>query len=396
MTVRGGEPRTAGGGPLTGFRIIDLTHFVAGPWATMILADLGADVIKVEPPGGEIGRAVGGVYANGHSAIFLAFNRSKRSLAVNLKHPHGRELVARLCAGSDCVIDNYRPGTAKRLGVDHETLSRDNPRLVGCSLSAFGTTGPYVDRPANDPIIQGITGALRETGAGTAAVRMGVSVPDFAGALSAALGVVAALYERERSGRGRHVDTTLLDSQLFSQLDRLTEQGLVPSRPVGGGGRLARITRSAFACADGRWVVVAPDDDASWRRLVQALGHDELVTTATGAFDAAVAAVTDAFAARPAAHWAHVLDAADVPATVMLALVEVFSAGGPGHPLVSHLDHPELGRMPYVRTPTGGAPTAATAPPLLGEHTEEILENLGYSAVERNALIDEGVVLARA
>ena len=223
--------------PLEGVQVVDFTHFVAGPWCTMLLADLGAEVVKVEPPRvGEIGRRMGAVYQGPHSAIYLAFNRNKRSVELDLKQPQGRETAHRLMTAADVVVQNFRPSVAPKLQMDATGLLDENPKLVYCAISAFGQTGPYAGRPGNDPIVQALSGAMllgREQG--ERPLRMAVSLPDFAAGVMAALSIISALVRRRRTGSGALLELNLLDAELFAQVDHVLSLVLNRSAENGAG-----------------------------------------------------------------------------------------------------------------------------------------------------------------
>ncbi|MBZ4017647.1 CaiB/BaiF CoA transferase family protein [Streptomyces purpurogeneiscleroticus] len=305
--------------PLAGVRVVDLTHFVAGPWCTMLLADLGAEVTKIEPPvTGEIGRRMGAVHTGGESAIYLAFNRNKRSVALDLKDPRGREAAHRLIADTDVVVQNMRPAAASALGMDASSLSATREDLIYCAISAFGRTGPYAGKPGNDPIIQALSGAMWLCGGphGRPA-RMGVSLPDFAAGVLAAVSITSALHRRRHTGHGATLELNLLDAQLFAQIDHI---------------------------------------------LREAYGHTEEGPVPE---DVPVLGLTEAIAARPS--------------------------------LVERVNHPTVGSLPMLRTPVGCTPAWAVAhrpPPRLGEHTTEVLAELGYSQESIKALYEAGVAHA--
>lgn len=332
--------------PLAGLRVLDLTHFVAGPWCTQMLADLGADVTKVEPPTGEIGRAMGAVYHGGESAIFLGFNRGKRALTLDLKRTEDQHRAQALAATCDVLVHNFRPGTAERLGMGAERLRGADPRLVYCSVSAFGPDGPAAGRPANDPVIQALSGALHETGGGGTPVRMGVSLPDLAAAALATNAVLAALLRRATTGQGCRIDLSLLDAQLYAQTDLMTggaDEDVV-SRP--------RPELGALRCADGTvWVDSA--DRSAVARALGAAGPEDIDRTlrSTGRADAVRA-----------------LSAAGIPAAPVHGLAEVLP-GPPGRTV--QVDHPGLGPLTQLPTPLRADPPwppATRPPPLLGQH----------------------------
>ncbi|WP_298748270.1 CaiB/BaiF CoA-transferase family protein [uncultured Serinicoccus sp.] len=331
--------------PLTGLRVLDLTHFVAGPWCTQMLADLGADVIKVEPPTGEIGRAMGAVYEGGESAIFLGFNRGKRGVTLDLKRSEDQCRARDLAATCDVVVHNFRPGTAERLGMGADLLRRADPRLVYCAISAFGPDGPAAGRPANDPVIQALSGALHETGGG-APVRMGVSLPDFAAAALATNAVLAALLRRSSTGQGCRIDLNLLDAQLYAQNDRMT------TRAGDEVGESAAQEVGALCCRDGAvWAATA--DRSAVARALGADGPEDL--------DRVLGRTVRADAV-------HALSAAGIPVAPVHGLGDVLP-GPPGRTV--QVEHPTLGPLAQLPTPLRADPPwppATRPPPLLGQH----------------------------
>lgn len=310
--------------PFTGIRVVDLTHFVAGPWCTMLLADLGADVVKIEPPHtGEIARSMGAVYAGTDSAIFLAFNRNKRSIELDLKTTEGQAIAHQLVTDADVVVQNLRPAAAARLAMDTDSLHRVRSDLIYCSISAFGQDGPYTAKPGNDPIIQALAGTmLLGRDEAQRPIRLGVSLPDFAAGILAALSIAAALLRRQRTGDGATLELNLLDAQLFAQLDHI---------------------------------------------LATALG--QTVPTATDApTELPVLGLAAAFAARP-----HLTTA----------------AAGRGRSTSL-----KLTRTPVDTTPRW--PIEHRRPPQLGEHTREVLAELGIPESQITELAEAGVIGAEA
>jgi crotonobetainyl-CoA:carnitine CoA-transferase CaiB-like acyl-CoA transferase len=400
------SPGAAGDGLLSGITVLDATHLAAGPWCGMMLGDLGADVIKLEPPGkGEIARQMGAVFTGGESAIVLGLNRSKRGLALDLRRPEGRAVLQRLLPRVDVFIENFRPGTVDRLGLDYESASALNPRLVYCSISAFGQDGPYRHRPANDPIIQAITGVMSVTGHPGDPVRVGAPLPDYGAALMAAFAICAALLRRERTGRGERLDTSLLDVTLFSLGPRASEH-LVSGEEVGafGSAHPTFAPYQAFTCADGAGIYVAIITEKYWQHLCRALGRPELADDARFATNpdrvahrAELTALFEGlFRSRPRAEWMAVLEAADVPFGPVNSVGEALSDPQVLHnqALVS-FEHPTAGAVRSLAVPllvAGERPQAQRPPPLLGQHSEDILGELGFTAAEIADLRARGVI----
>jgi len=308
-------------GPLTGTVVVDLTRVLAGPYCTMVLADLGASVIKVEPPGGDDARHFG-PFVDGRSAYFASLNRGKRSIALDLKAPADRAVLEALAARADVLVENYRPGTMERLGYGWPELHARWPRLIYAAVSGFGHSGPYAGRPAYDMVVQAMGGIMSLTGhAGGPPTRVGTSVGDITAGLFTAIGVVSALHERHASGRGQKVDVAMLDCQiaiLENAIARYFATGTVPG-PMGA--RHPSITPfEAYATADGH-VVVAAGNDALFERLCAALGRPELAddprfvdnNARTRHVEDLKSALEDALVGRTSAEWLSALGAAGVP-----------------------------------------------------------------------------------
>lgn len=394
-------------GPLAGLVVLDLSRVLTGPYCSMMLADLGADVIKVEEPGkGDDTRGWGPPFVDGESAYFLAVNRNKRSLTVNLKDPRGVAIVRRLARTADVCLENFRPGTAERLGIGYPDLAEENPRLVYCAISGFGQTGPYRDRPGYDVILQGMGGLMGITGMPDGPpMRVGVAVADIGAGMFAAYAILAALYHRERTGEGQYIDVSMLDTQvawMTYAAGNYFATGEPPRRM--GVAHPNIVPYQAFCAGDGEWFNVAVGNDALWRKFVAALdiadwaGGPEYATN-RGRVErrgALVARLEALFATAPAAHWLDRLGAAGIPCGPIYRMDQVFS-----DPQVRHremevtLDHPTAGRIRVTGVPvklerTPGA--VHSPPPVLGQHTDAILAALGYSAAEIAALRADGVV----
>ncbi|HEV2357295.1 MAG TPA: CoA transferase [bacterium] len=396
-------------GALDGVRVLDLSQGAAGPICTMHLGDLGARVVKVEPPGGEWGRALGPPFVGGVAAAFIGMNRNKRSIVVDLKRPGGRDVVARLAARSDVLVESFRPGVMGKVGLDYETLTARHPRLVYCAISAFGQDGPWRHRPGVDGIVQGASGLMSVTGEPDGGpVKVGVPAADTCAGFLAAQGVLAALFARERTGRGQRVDVALLDALLAFQAVPLAMY-LASGEPPGrtGSGAAYAAPNEAFPTRDG-FVMVAAYTPERWVRLCEVLGRPDL--TADPRFDsnegrvrhrgALRDALVPMFRTRTSAEWVSVLDAADIMCGSIATYPEVVA-----HPQVVHnemvvaLDHPTLGRTAVVGSPVrlSETPAAVTRPaPLPGEHSEEVLLEAGFAAREIAGLAAAGIVPARA
>lgn len=396
-------------GALDGIRVLDLSQGAAGPICTMHLGDLGARVVKVEPPGGEWGRALGPPFVGDVAAAFIGMNRNKRSVVVDLKRPGGRDIVARLAAHTDVLVESFRPGVMARLGLGYETLAADHPRLVYCAISAFGQDGPWRHRPGVDGIVQGASGLMSVTGEPDGGpVKVGVPAADTSAGFLAAQGVLAALFARERTGRGQRVDVALLDALLAFQtvpLAMYLASGTPPGRT--GSGAAYAAPNEAFPTRDG-FIMVAAYTPERWAALCEVLGRRDLAADARFASNEARvrhraalrAALTPIFRTRSSAEWVSALDAADIICGPIATYPEVVA-----HPQVRHnnmvvsFEHPRLGRTAVIGSPLrlSETPTAVTRPaPLPGEHSVEVLLEAGFSVREIAAAAAAGVVPGRA
>jgi crotonobetainyl-CoA:carnitine CoA-transferase CaiB-like acyl-CoA transferase len=386
--------------PLRGYRVLELAHLIAGPVCGMYLADMGADVIKVESPdGGDAARSIYSTSAGGEGILFVTVNRNKRSVAVNLATPEGRDLFRDLAATADVVIEAYRGGVARKLGIDYEDLVPRNPRLVYCSLSAFGPAGPWSDRPGLDPLVQAMSGLMSLTGeADGPPVLCGAPVVDTIGALLAGQGVLTALLHRERTGEGQRVDVSLLDGALLAQVARLCVF-------FGSGTELGRwgsahpelVPFQAFEAADG-WVYVAVWVERLWQPFCAAIGRADLgadlrFTTKADRRRHRAALIDElapVFARRTVAAWIAILESHDVlcaPVNTHGDLLGDRQVAASGFLVEQH--HPVAGPIRTIATPVrlGGTPGGIRTPaPRLGQDTETILADLGRSADEIDRL----------
>jgi crotonobetainyl-CoA:carnitine CoA-transferase CaiB-like acyl-CoA transferase len=379
--------------PLEGIRVIDCSGYIAGAYAGMMLADLGASVVKVEPLEGEAFRELPGFYA---------WNRGKRSIALNLKSPEGIAVVEQLVRGGDVFLENMRPGVADRLGLGYARLSDINPRLVYCSVTAFGSSGPYVDRPGFDPLLQAMSGMMALQGYGGPPQYLRIAVTDYYTASIAAQAMLTGLFVRERTGRGQRVETSLLHGSLSFQSGNTVEYAGKPA------GFRPSPTYRLYEAGDGAWFFLACGNQSFWVKLCKALGLDELASDPRFASwmlrndnaGALMPVLEDRFRTEPRPHWLALLAEYDIPAAPVQALTE-FMATDPAvrhHDLVREYDHPELGRLRMVGSPIVFSDTRARdpgRPPTLGEHTEAILNELGYDDAAIADLRTRGVLRKR-
>ncbi len=391
---------------LAGIRVLDLTRNFAGPYCTMLLGDLGADVVKVESPaGGDDTRSWSPPAWNGVSAAFLACNRNKRSLAVDLDAPEGRAIVRRLAQGADVVMASFRPGSLEKRGLDEDSLRPDNPGLVYCAVTAYGAVGPDRDRPGYDPVLQAESGIMALTGEQSGPpVRLGIGAIDLGTALWAALGIQAALAAREKTGRGGRIEVSLVETAawwLSYHIAGYLGSGVVPQRHGSGAPFLAPY--EVFATADGELMVTAGNDQL-FAALCTELGRPELVTDPAYATNADRVAHRDElhdllaprFARRTTAQWRDALGARAIPCGPVRTVAdfvadEQLAALG----LLQDVAHPDIDDLRLVGVPLsldGRRPDRRRPPPRLGEHNAEILAELGYAPAEVADLVRRRVL----
>jgi len=394
-------------GPLEGLRVIDLSHIMAGPACSMLLADMGADVIKVEKsPGGEDARRMVPPSVGDESAAFLIMNRNKRGIALNLKTPDGREALSRLLKNADVLIENYRRGTMEKMGFGYETLRALNPGLIYCSISGFGRTGPYADRGGFDLVAQGMSGLMSITGAGPGAppMKAGAPVTDITAGILACVGVLAALHMRATSGKGQMVDTSLFEAgivQTYWHSAICFATGQAPG-PMGTAHPL-NAPYQAFRASDG-WITVGAANQENWLRLLEALEAQELRDNPRFANNAGrmrnlpalVAALTPLFERRTVDEWLLRLEQSGVPAGPVLDIAQMHAdPQALAREMIVETTHATAGQVKAIGLPIkfsetpGGVRNAA---PVLGQHTREVLRGLGYSDEEIDRLASLGAV----
>ena len=394
--------------PLSGATILDLSRMLTGDYATMLLGDLGADVIKIEPPaGGDPLRNMPPHFVEGESAYFLSINRNKRSVTLDLRTEAGRGIFHDLVAKADVVFDNFRPGVLERLGADHGTLSRINPRIISASISSFGQDGPYASQPAFDLTIQALSGAMAITGeVGRLPSRMGVPMGDLAGSMFAAWSVSAALYQREKTGRGTRIDLSLLDclTSMLTYVAQYYLSGGEVAKPQGSG-HMSVVPYGAFATRD-RPIVIAIFVEKFWRTLCDAvglpeMGEDERLATSAGRLEhreEVNARLQERFLTDTQDAWIERLREAEIPCAPILGIDQLVEDPQVLHrEMIVDVDHPKCGTLRMLGDPVKLTPEPDGAhfapPPTLGQHTEEVLKDvLGLDDDRIARLRDEKVI----
>ncbi len=378
---------------LDGIKVIDLSRALAGPYCTMMLADMGAEVIKVEMPGtGDDSRGWGPPFVEGESAYFMSINRNKKSITLDMKGDKAIEIIMKLIRQSDVLVENFRPGAMERLGLAYQQVKAVNPRLVYCSISGFGQNGPYRMLPGFDQVLQGMGGLMSITGeAGGPPVKVGVPIADITAGMFAAYGIAIALFTREQTGSGQMVDISLLDGQvalLTYRAGSYFASGEIPERI--GSGHPVIVPYQAFKARD-VFINIAVGNDQLWRKFCKAVGLESIENDprfATNAKrvqnrDAVVKAVGDLIATKNGEEWLTILTDAGIPCGPIYTVDKIFSDPQVIHrQMVTELQHPKAGAIKVTGNPVKLSDTPgeiSVPPPLLGQHTREVLEGLGYS-----------------
>ncbi len=388
-------------------KVIDLTRALAGPYCTMMLADMGAEVIKVEMPGrGDDSRSWGPPFVEGESAYFMSVNRNKKSLTLNLKSEKSKEIIHKLIKKSDVLVENFRPGAMKRLGLEFERVKKEmNPQIIYCSISGFGQDGPYRTLPGFDQVLQGMGGLMSMTGEpGGPPIKVGIAIADISGGMFAAFGIVTTLYNRQNTGRGQMIDISLLDSQvawLTYRAGAYFTSGEIP-QPVGSGHPVI-VPYQAFKAKD-VYINIAAGNDQLWKNFCKAVGLEKIMNHPKFATNAKrvenreelVKIIGDLIATKKGEEWLKILTDAGIPCGPIYTVDKIFKDPQVLHrQMLKELDHPKAGKIKLTGIPVKLSDTQGevrTPPPTLGQHTHEILAALGYTNQEIEKLHQEKII----
>ena len=393
--------------PLEGIRVLDLTRALAGPFCTLMLGDYGADVIKIEIPGaGDDTRHWGPPFVGEESAYFLSINRNKRSLTLNFKDPEAIKIFLQLANDADVIVENFTPGVMARFGLDYETVKSVNPKIVYCSISGFGQTGPYQSRPAYDQIMQGISGIMSITGEPDGEPqKVGIAVTDIGAGMWSAFAVMTAIFHREQKGEGQYIDISMMDAQVAW----LTYQAATyfanedPPKRLGAA-HPTLVPYQAFMCEDGKYINVAVGSERIWDRFCQGMKMPEMKDNPEYATNGdrvrnrgeIVPTLQKIFLTRPVNDWVQDLQEFNVPCGPINDLADVFSDPQLLHrKMFVEMTHPTLGSIKQTGLPIKFSVTPGALdrhPPLLGEHNGELLKELGYSQNDIQRLTKQEVI----
>ena len=392
--------------PLEGLKVLDFTRVLAGPFATMILGDLGAEIIKAEPLNGDESRSWPPILEKGESGYFLSLNRNKKSITLNLKDPRAKDIVFQLARKVDIVIENFTPGVVKRLGIDYAALNQQNPELIYCSISGFGQSGPYRNKRAYDPIIQGMTGIMSITGErGRSPVKVGIPITDLVAALYAVIAIQSAYIQKTSSGNGQYIDIALYDSMVSMLTIMAMQYFATRENPERWGlDHIHRVPAKAFEAGDGKYVQVAATNEVMYPKFCELVGLPELIDDPR--FDTNAKRVANRDEIMPLFEekmrtktrdeWLQLFEEAKLPCGPISNLSEVFSDPNiTEREMLFSLEHPVEGVIEQLGFPFKFSETPAEArlrPPLLGEQNPEVLGSLGYSQQEIETLRVEKVI----
>ena len=390
---------------LEGIKVLDMSRALAGPYCTMLLGDMGADVIKIERPGkGDDSRAWGPPFIEGESAYFLSINRNKKSITLNLKSEKGKEILFKLIKISDVLIETNRPGVMEKLGLSFEEVKKVNPKIVYCSISGFGQTGPYKLRPGFDQVIQGMGGLMSITGEeNRPPIKVGVAITDVGAGMYAAIGILAALLRRDKTGKGEYIDVSMLDgtiSWLTYQSGRYFASGEVP-KPMGSGHPLI-VPYQAFKTKD-VYINIAVGNDSLWRKFCETIGlniaDDPKFSTNAKRVEnkeELIKILNEILSKKTGKEWLEILNKAGIPCGPIYKLNDIFSDPHVlSRGMVSEIEHPKAGKIKLTGVPIkfkNSPGKIRLHPPLLGENNFEILEEIGYKKEEIEKFREEGVI----
>lgn len=392
--------------PLEGIKVLDLTRVLAGPFCTMILADMGAEVIKIEQPGkGDDTRQFGPPFKDGESAYFLSINRNKKSVTLDIKSAKGKEILSQLIQRSDVLVENFRPGTLKKLGFDYEAASKINPRLIYASVSGFGQTGPWSEKPGYDLAIQGLGGIMSITGdADGPPCKVGVSQADLTAGLFAAQGVLLALFAREKTGKGQLVDVGMLDCQLAMLSFQAGIYFMTGVSPVRKGNQHPTICPYETFKARDRYINIAVGNDKLWQKFCALIGLDKIRDNPDFATnpsrvqnrDKLFPVIQDKIGEKDSGHWLSLFEKNGIPSGPILSVEEALAQPqAAAREMVAAVKHRVLGKIKQTGIPVKLSETPGeivSAPPCLSEHTDAVLEGLGYSGTDIQAMRAGGVI----
>jgi crotonobetainyl-CoA:carnitine CoA-transferase CaiB-like acyl-CoA transferase len=393
--------------PLEGVKVIDLTRILSGPYCTMVLADLGAEVIKIEPPSGDDTRGWGPPFIKEESAYFLSVNRNKKSISINLKEEKGREIFFKLIKDADVVVENFRPGTLKKLGIGYEELKKHNSSIILASISGFGQTGPFAQKPGYDVLAQGMGGLMSVTGEqGRPPVKAGYSLADIGAGMWAVIGILSALMEREKSGEGQWIDVSLLDTMIAWQTYLAGNYFATKQDPQPLGGAHPNIVPyQVFKASDG-YFILAIGNDQLWKKFVNVMDLPELNNHrfATNADrvrnrDELISLLEETFKWKTVKEWIHLFENAKIPCGPVNKFSDILNDPHViEREMVVEKEHSTVGTLKMLGIPVKLSRTPGqirSAPPLLGEHTETILKSLGYHNKEIESLVEEKIIIKR-